>query len=251
MSSLGCASLNSYWYYTLRTLSLHPGHIASPKSKWFNPQSEFKSWQADLTSQWNIWRDNLLQLSRAAITKLYDICRDKVLCGLISFRAEVAVMAAQWAGKHLLWWAGGWFTAVQRATFVLTSPAVSFRRTARRHYHTDALRKLHQPVQFPLPGRTCSAVAIIRQYVCCHPECDVLYQPHFWDSLAMQLFRFSSLLELVGKEEKEMLETSYPNWLPSVIDLTTKSNALEFSPKIFSKSWAPKTRKGRKSSPHI
>ena len=128
------------------------------------------------------------------------ICRDYVPCVLISFRAEVAVMAAQGARKHLLWWAGGWFTAVQRATFVMTSPAVSFRRTARRHYHTDALRKLHQPVQFPLPGRTCSAVAIIRQYVCCHPECDVLYQPHFWDSLAMQLFRFSSFLELVGKE---------------------------------------------------
>ena len=36
------------------------------------------------------------------------------------------------------------------------------------------------------PGRRrCSAVAIIRQYVGCHPECDVLYQPHFWDFLAM------------------------------------------------------------------
>ena len=30
-----------------------------------------------------------------------------------------------------------------------------------------------------------------------------------------------------------MLETSYPNWIPSVIDLTTKSNALEFIPKFF------------------
>ena len=39
-----------------------------------------------------------------------------------------------------------------------------------------------------------------------------------------------------------MLETSYPNRIPSVIDLTTKSNALEFSPKFFS-SLGPQKKK--------
>ena len=86
----------------------------------------------------------------------------------------------------------------------MTSPAVSFRRTARRHYHADALRTLHsanlavhwlaRAARCSYRYRRCSAPgargalqwrAIIRQYVRCHPECDVLYQPHFSDFLAL------------------------------------------------------------------
>ena len=100
----------------------------------------------------------------------------------------------------MMWWVGNIFSDEQGSdSLPLSSPHLLW-LLLQSHFSalhaiiTTLMHLVHCTaisnalVHSPLLGRRCSAMAIIRQYVGCHPECDVLYQPHFWDFLAMQLF---------------------------------------------------------------